>query len=323
MAFTIDDLTELLATRATEGLYLELKRGAALTRGNGERGSDPRAELVKDCSGFANAAGGRIVYGVSEELVDGVNVAAGLSPVSDAGIGQNWIAEVLRSNTSPPLSRFHITELPVADGRVIVVDVDQSFTAHQNLKDQRYYQRTGPTTVPMVDFQIRDVMARRTRPEVAVRLTFQAELRSANLHRYALAIEIENIGGVTLKNWWLDVDIPAAVVRDTRHPGVALMAMEPRFRQVVRQIRVGGRQIERVSVGDPNPIGGRMLLHPEQTLSLDRSNPKFAEILLEVDNAIFGRFDNGQDAGVINWTIYFENSPPQKGAIPFDQWSQF
>lgn len=76
MTYTAAQLQQVLDDHMQEGLYLEFKRGAALVPSNGAR-----QELVKDCTGFANAGGGTILYGIAEEDVEGVPVAASLSPL--------------------------------------------------------------------------------------------------------------------------------------------------------------------------------------------------------------------------------------------------
>src|SRR6202008_28569 len=93
-----------------EGLMLEFKAGDALGTESAKRN-----ELVKDATGLANAAGGTILYGVQERSVDGVNVAAGLKPVFEAKMTPDWITQVLKSSSQPPLRLFSVQEVPLGD----------------------------------------------------------------------------------------------------------------------------------------------------------------------------------------------------------------
>jgi hypothetical protein len=317
VATTQNDVDQYVANAESEGLYLEFKRGAALTTASNEA----RNELVKDCTGFANAAGGTIIYGIAETEVNGCRVASGVDPVTDPRTTRDWIVEVLRSNSSPPLSRFEVTELPQPLGaRVVAIEIGASGTAHQILRDHRYYQRSGAATAPMVDFQIRDVMARRTKPDASVGVHTRRLSQSPDLHRYVLEVLLENTGSVTLEKWWLDVDLPAAVVRDTRNPGIALMTTQPNFHKVVKHTTaIGGAQMVRISFGDPSEDGQRSLVHPGQVLTLDRSHRNFAEILIEIDQGTYGRVDGTP----IRWTLYFNNSSPKYGEVPFENWCRF
>lgn len=317
MPITQADVEQYIAGREPEGLYLDFKRGASLTLGSNEA----RTELVKDCTGFANAAGGVIIYGVAEELVDGAMTAGGLDPVADARATRDWIGEVLRSNTSPPLARFHVSELPQpGGGRVVAIEIEAAGTAHQSLRDHKYYQRAGAATVPMVDFQIRDVMARRTKAEATVHLRLRKLLQSESLHRYALDITVENTGSVTLEKWWLDVDLPAQTVRDTRYSHTSVMSMNPNFQKLIAHATRGdGTRIVRVSYGDPWQVGERCLIHPGQALKLNSSHRHFTELLVEVDGAIYQQIKNSP----IRWALYFNNSAPQHGEMSFDDWCEF
>lgn len=315
MAFTQLILDELLANREPEGLYWEFKRGAALSPVDGHR-----TELVKDCTGFANAAGGVIVYGIAEQEVDGIRVAAVLDPVTDPRTDQNWIAEVLRSNTSPPISRFHVTELPQqSGGRVVAVEIEQGSTAHQSLRDHRYYQRTGPTTAPMVDFQIRDVIGRRSKPDAAISVRFPQLFRSREVHRSLLHLRIENTGPLTLEKWWLDVDIPAAVVRDTTHGQNVVHVRPPNYQRLVRTLTLDGKEVIRIGLGDPWFSGERLLVRPGQMLEFDRNSPIFSEIVVEVAQDNY----RAVEGMPVHWTFFFQNCEPKREEVRFNEWCQF
>lgn len=326
MPFTIEQLESLLANREQEGLYLEFKRGLALRLAN-----DARRELIKDCTGFANAAGGLLLYGIAEETVDGVDVAAGVDAVPAGGGDSARISEILRSNTSPPLSRFEITELalPNGGGRVVAIQIEAGATAHQNLIDLRYYQRAGSTTVPMTDFQIRDVMNRRSKPEVAVVPRMRRALRTQELHRYLLEITLTNTGMVSLAKWRFELDVPAEVVRDTSDE--AMQQLDYEF--AVKEMLVGGHRICRVGFGDPHPTGASKILHPQQ--SIDFRSPTAEEmqreplggaesdwyprIVIELDHTTWN-VARGRD---IPWRLYLMNAAPIMGLWSFDEWCQF
>ncbi len=189
---TQTDIDNYIASRATEGAYLDFKGGAALVRTD-----SAKSELVKDCSGFANADGGRIVYGIAEGGGDAAMTATSIDPVTEPSTTTEWITEVLRSNTSPPLQCFKVSEiLQPNGGRVVVIDLEASGTAHQSLRDLKYYQRISTSTVPMVDFQIRDVMSRRRRAVAQVNLQFERLKQSDHLHRYRLGVALTNTGEI-------------------------------------------------------------------------------------------------------------------------------
>ncbi len=318
MSFTSHQFDRLLLERAQEGQYLEFKRGVALANS-----PDGRRELVKDCSGFANAGGGTIVYGVAEEEIDGVSCATSLQPVQAEGIDGDWITNVLRSNTSPPLNLFEITELPVVNGRVVVIEIEASTTAHQSLLDHRYYQRAGRSTAPMVDFQIRDVMNRRMRPLLQVTPKLANISTTGDLHRKMLEISIKNIGQVTIEKWRLEFDVPLLVIRDSRDEDrtepLAKVLASTWHDTVQIVVDETDRHIFRISHTDPDDDDGRRrFLHPGQEIKL-LGVDKMPEVIVEVGHKIW-RSIHGQP---MTWRMYLPNSQPLQGEWPFDSWCNF
>ncbi|MFS2049032.1 helix-turn-helix domain-containing protein [Variovorax sp. Varisp41] len=311
------DVQHLIDSRAQESLYMDFKRGEALGRQN-----DRRTELIKDVTGLANADGGKLLYGITEERVDGIPVATGLAPVVDNSLDKDWLSTTIRDNTSPRFHDFDIEEIAVEGGRVIVIDVRAAGTAHQNLGDLRYYQRAGVSTAPIQDFRIRDLMARGTRPVAEIDVQTQAVQQLQDLHRYLLRVSIANVGNVSLEKWWLNVDVPSRAFRDSRFGGVGMMHMHGLYSHMVTRARdPGGAEIVRVSFGDPFPDGTRFLLHPGQRQDYDPSGGRFPEFCVEVDPDIFAELRRLERP--IAWTLYLNNAQPIQGEVSFDEWCRF
>lgn len=310
------ELQQILDNHAQEGMYLDFKRGDALVLS-----SQSRKELVKDCTGFANADGGMILYGVAEEQIEGVPAAASLSPVVTKEVNGDWITNVICSNTSPPLSQFDITELAVNGGRVIAIEIKASSTAHQSLIDHRYYQRMGRNTGPMADFQIRDVMSRRLRPEVRVEHRLVNIESNGELHRKALEVVITNIGQVTLENWQFEIDLPYEVARDSDYPD-PVSHIETLVESWCDRFSFArgsdNQKLLRISHGDPDEEQNRRLLHPGQTRTLVDPN-KHPTMVVEIDHAIWEKI-HGRS---IFWRIFLPNAQPIKGEWRFDEWCDF
>lgn len=142
-----------------EGSGLEFKASPALlnTQPN-------KAELVKDVTAMANAAGGTIIYGLVEN-------GAGVAERLDEGVEQTpeWIEQVLTSNAEPKVADVVIQRIAAAEGRWhYVIDVPQatSRAPHQSKIEHRYYRRWGTTVQKMFDHEVRDVMRRASAPEL-------------------------------------------------------------------------------------------------------------------------------------------------------------
>ena len=313
------EIQRLIEDRAQESLYLEFKRGDALGRQNNQR-----AELIKDVTGFANADGGRIIYGIAESRpVDGVAAAESLAPVVDATITREWLSSTIHDHTSPRLHDFDIEEIAVPGGRVLVVDIKAAGTAHQTLVgDLRYYQRVGVTTRPLEDFRIRDLMSRGTRPTAEVAVRTQNHGISADLHRYSLRVAITNVGNVTMEKWWLNVDVPASVFHDSRHRGQNLAQLHPMYHHMVQMVNLPERgEFARLSFGDPLANGARYILHPGQSQKYDPEPGRFPEFIVEVDHNNFDALSESQRP--LTWTLYLNNAQPVTGLVPFADWCRF
>ena len=166
------DLLQLVSEGADESLELDFKESGALQKTDGKK-----RDLSKDVSAFANSAGGTLIYGVieDEETHAASDLDEGFDPTD---ISKEWVEQVINSTIQPRISgvRIHAVELTTRKpGNVAyVVTVPRSSTAHQ-AADKRYYKRFNFESVPMEDYEVRDVMQRASAP----RLSIAAEIEGA------------------------------------------------------------------------------------------------------------------------------------------------
>ncbi|RQO53294.1 hypothetical protein DBV14_14775 [Variovorax sp. KBW07] len=316
---TAEEILSLIEDRTQESLYLEFKRGDSLGRQNNQR-----VELLKDVTGFANADGGRIIYGIAESRpVDGIAAADSLAPLADPTITREWLSSTIHDHASPRFHDFDIEEIAVEGGRVLVVDIKAAGTAHQTLLgDLRYYQRAGVTTRPLEDFRIRDLMSRGTRPLAEVVVRTQNHGISADLHRYSLRVAVTNVGNVTMEKWWLNVDVPAVAFHDSRYQGQNLARLHALYQHMAQMVNLrDGGEVARLSFGDPLGNGARFILHPGQSQKYDPEPGHFPEFIMEVDHDNFQVLSDMQRA--LTWTLYLNNAQPVTGIIPFADWCRF
>lgn len=161
------DLQSLVDNQASESLELDFKECGALAKTDGKK-----RELSKDVSAFANSAGGTLVYGIVEDKK--THTAASLDEGYDpSDISQEWIEQVINSNIHPRLSGVRINRVSLSGSRqgkvAYVVYVPQGSTAHQ-AADKRYYKRFNFESVPMEDYEVRDVMQRVTSAQLETQL---------------------------------------------------------------------------------------------------------------------------------------------------------
>jgi hypothetical protein len=151
-----------------ESLTLEYKSSEAVDKTQSKKG-----EMAKDTLAFANAAGGQIVYGMTEQHHLPQGLDGGIDPLQYPGI---WFEQVIQQNVSPQIEGLHIQEVPLdAPGSrvavVVTIPAAQSRAPHQ-AKDGRYYRRHNFSNQIMEDYEVRDMMRRATTPEPFLRLSF-------------------------------------------------------------------------------------------------------------------------------------------------------
>lgn len=314
----IDEIHRLVEEETQESLYLEFKQGSALSKQD-----KPKSELVKDVTAFANGAGGKIIYGIAEKKnnTTGIYHASGISPVTSEDITKDWVSLVIKDNSAPRFHLFNIDEIPTEGGRIIVIDVLQAGTAHQNLLDHRYYQRAGVTNSPLQDFQIRDLMARGIRPEAEVRVSFPPEFQGNDRHRYAIKVEIENTGSVTFENWWFTLNIPSFLLDGKTQSEFDSMRFHPLYHVMARQgVTIGRHNYTTISMGDPFYTGRRLILHPSQSQELWNKAFDMPPFRIEVNDDAYQKLRGHPP---ITWKLFLRNAQPLEGSIPMENWCKY
>ena len=167
--WTETDLNNLINNDIPEDLHLDYKRSGALSR------TDPcRNELSKDVAAFANSDGGIIIYGIVE---------SGHHPTeTDNGVDANsltreWLEQIITSNIQPKIESLRIHPIPLLskglDRAAYVINIPQSKTRapHQS-RDKKYYKRYNFQSVPMEDYEIRDILRRASAPDLFIVFKF-------------------------------------------------------------------------------------------------------------------------------------------------------
>ncbi|MDQ0391816.1 AlbA family DNA-binding domain-containing protein [Labrys monachus] len=163
---SITDLQRLVDEKLSESLTLDYKASPSLAKD-----SKSRDELAKDVSAFANSAGGQIIYGIVEKKQIPLRVDEG-SDRDD--ITPEWIEQVLSSTVMPRIAGIVIKQIPISDdgkrvAYVLTIPAATSLAPHQ-APDKKYFRRYNFESIPMHDYEIRDVMNRAHAPDI--RLVF-------------------------------------------------------------------------------------------------------------------------------------------------------
>lgn len=157
--YTIDDIQALIDGYAEEGVHLEFKRADALSQEKADK-------ITKSFSAFSNSDGGLIIYGVAEKE----HVASEFSFVDGNKITTEHISQFARyvQPSIDGLKVFPIRKDGDLSKSIYVVQVPRSDKAPHMAKDHRYYKRNSVESIPMEDFDVKDVMSRIHHPKLGI-----------------------------------------------------------------------------------------------------------------------------------------------------------
>jgi Putative DNA-binding domain len=160
------DLQRLVDEGLEESLTLDYKASPSLSRD----GKNPE-ELCKDVSALANSAGGQLIYGIEEDKSAGKPSKVD-DGVVDPKITKEWIEQILNSKVQPRMDGVRIERIDMETGKFgYVISVQQSQVGPHQAPDGKYYKRFNFQSVPMHDYEIRDIMRRATAPDLEVKLS--------------------------------------------------------------------------------------------------------------------------------------------------------
>jgi hypothetical protein len=161
---------QYITDRVEESLTLDYKAAAKLAK------SDTRtSDITKIVSSMANAAGGIVIFGIEENQTN-KQWPERIDPVNRKVCSKETLDQLI-NNIRPKVNGVVIHPVPIGgsnDQVVYVVEIPQSYTAHQ-ATDHKYYKRHNFESVPMEDYEIRDVMGRGQYPRIGVELQVTSE----------------------------------------------------------------------------------------------------------------------------------------------------
>jgi hypothetical protein len=202
--WTKERLEQMIADAVEENISLEYKRSDSLVKTEGKR-----AEVTKDVSAFANSTGGVLIYGIAEFNDDGRrHLPERLDPIRRSEISKEWLDQVIQT-VQPRIEGvvIHPVTIEERDNTVCyVVELQQSHTAHQ-ARDHRYYKRHNFIVLPMEDYEVRDVMNRKTHPKIHGSIFVN---RNPSLFKPEglVLVRLENIGRVLARHVMVEMELP-------------------------------------------------------------------------------------------------------------------
>ncbi|MEO8072946.1 MAG: ATP-binding protein [Acidobacteriota bacterium] len=287
-SWTEAKLQNLIAGEIEESLTLEYKSAEAL-----ERSDYKKKEITKDVSAMANAAGGLVIYGISEfSEPDKRYLPEKITPVDRTKFSREWVEQIINA-IRPRIDGILIHSVTLSSGEndvVYIIEIPQSSTAHQ-ASDHRYYKRFNFQSVPMEDYEVRDVMFREQTPDIL--LNFLIEItHSENQNFYNLIIQARNFGTTFAQYVACLLDVPVIVLQDTKNK---------------INVKDGGKYYRHRLFNLNQEFGDENF---KASFPLLRNMSMSWKIPLKAD---FAEFD--KNALELKWTIYADNALPKEGKI--------
>ena len=159
-------LVQLVKDQEPENVGLEYKSAQVFDNG------DHRTLITKSVSAMANSDGGILIYGIGTvNDKNGKKVPKSFEPIDPASkYTVEWLGQKI-DLVRPAVARDIIPiELKTTQPGMLVyvVVIQKGTTAHQAY-DKIYYKRYDSRSLPMEDYDVRDVMGRRQNPKIALR----------------------------------------------------------------------------------------------------------------------------------------------------------
>jgi hypothetical protein len=201
--WTKQKLEQLIADGVEENLALEYKRAAALAKTD-----EKRAEITKDISALANSSGGVLIYGIAEsnDKRRG-HLPVAFDPVCRTDFSREWLEQVIQT-IQPHIDGLVIHPVTIDEPTSVcyAVEVPQSHTAHQ-ARDHVYYKRYNFNVLPMEDYEVRDVMNRKTHPKI--RASIFVNKRSGKYKpEGVILVKLENVGRALARDFMVELELP-------------------------------------------------------------------------------------------------------------------
>lgn len=220
-------LDEYLRTGQEENLHLEFK-----TLGGPElKARDDRRNFACAVSGFANAAGGIIIWGVDARKNDaGIDCAVALRPIERVAALVGRLNEFTGQAAEPivggVLNRV-VSESDAGAGIAATLVPESDAAPHMaKLGESRYYKRSGDSFYQMEHFDIADMFGRRRKP----RLEITVRVPPGNIQQ--IIVGLKNSGRASARAPYLSVSMPPPYSRSrygvsgNGHEGLTFLAAQ-------------------------------------------------------------------------------------------------
>ena len=248
-------IRELIELSEPEGLHLEFKRKS---NPDGQRAlsNEDLRNYRRALSGFANSAGGVLVWGVGETK-GGAKRSYASAPIESPNTFVQTLNDVLPTAVSRAIVGVRNSAFPLDDGDsgfVVTFVPESSLAPHraESSGDKHYYKRVGSSFLVMEHYEIEDMFGRRQKPRLEIDLGYEQDQVGHAYHNYILNAHVHNSGRAMARYFKVELDFPAMVFG---------------WSEDSLDFRPSAKVVQRACWGDP-----QMPLFPGDTRILDNMN---------------------------------------------------
>lgn len=209
------DIIQLIEDGIEESLNLEFKSADSLGKQDGKK-----KEIAKDVSALANSDGGIIIYGLREEA----HVAREITFINGNEFSKEWLEQIINTNIQRRIKEVKI--LPIRfetniNQTIYLVKVPASnWAPHMCSKDNRYYRRFNFESVPMEEYEVRNLFNRKEKTELKI---YKLQVKNSGMvkrggkvrkRRYKLICSIINNSNSVEENYKIQLKLPSRIIDD-------------------------------------------------------------------------------------------------------------
>jgi hypothetical protein len=181
--------------------------------------SDRDAEyLGKSLSGYSNAEGGLLIWGIRTEKQSGVDVAAEITPISNLSTFHSKVRSLIGgylSSQNDTVSTIAISKQGAVDCGIVVVCIPKGENRPYRANapnTHNYYRKTSESILRMEHYEIADLFAATRSPALAVRKILRKNGYSDKSHQeFELSFWIINEGVIGAEQPFIWISHPPRV----------------------------------------------------------------------------------------------------------------
>jgi Schlafen, AlbA_2 len=205
------EIDDYLKRGQEEHLQLDFKtiKSASLSS------ADDRRTLAKSISGFANSAGGIIVWGIVARQNDqGIDCAVSASEIKQLKLLLSRLNEFTGQATSPIVDGVRSKLIERTDDcgfATTLVPESQSGPHMAKLTEDRYYKRSGASFYKMEHFDLEDMFGRRQKPNLQLML----EVARSEDKVFEITVRLINSGRAVARHSGLLLRLDNAEIKES------------------------------------------------------------------------------------------------------------